>query len=68
MGLTCGLMPLLGTAHPPTAATTLIVAMGLLRTPAQLAVVMLAVVLLVLQGLAVNRLAGLPYPLWRARS
>ncbi|MEV6208934.1 hypothetical protein [Kitasatospora sp. NPDC051914] len=48
LGLACGLMPLLGTARPPAAATTLIVAMGLLRTPAQLAVVMLAVVLLVL--------------------
>lgn len=34
LGLTCGLMPLLGVAHPPAAATTLIVALGLLRTPA----------------------------------
>jgi len=65
LGLTCGLMPLLGVAHPPAGATTLIVAMGLLRTPAQLAVIMLAVVLLVVQGLLVNRLAGVPYPLWR---
>ncbi|GAA0654337.1 hypothetical protein GCM10010193_00570 [Kitasatospora atroaurantiaca] len=58
-------MPLLGVAHPPAGATTLIVAMGLLRTPGQLAVIMLAVVLLVVQGLLVNRLAGIPYPLWR---
>lgn len=66
LGLTCGLMPLLGVAHPPAAATTLIVALGLLRTPGQLAVMMLAVALLAAQGLVVNRLAGLPYPWWRA--
>jgi CBS-domain-containing membrane protein len=65
LGLTCGLMPLLGVAHPPAAATTLIVALGLLRTPLQLTVVMIAVVLLVAQGLAVNRLAGIAYPWWR---
>ncbi|WP_371483206.1 HPP family protein [Kitasatospora sp. NBC_00315] len=65
LGLTCGLMPLLGVAHPPAAATTLIVALGLLRTPLQLTVVMIAVVLLAAQGLLVNRLAGVPYPWWR---
>ncbi|WP_329500102.1 HPP family protein [Kitasatospora herbaricolor] len=65
LGLTCGLMPLFGVAHPPAAATTLIVALGLLRTPLQPTVVMIAVVLLVAQGLVVNRLAGIPYPWWR---
>lgn len=65
LGLTCGLMPLFGVAHPPAAATTLIVALGLLRTPLQLTVVMVAVALLVAQGLAVNRLAGIAYPWWR---
>ncbi|MFC9330075.1 HPP family protein [Kitasatospora sp. NPDC057015] len=65
LGLTCGLMPLFGVAHPPAAATTLIVALGLLRTPLQLTVVMIAVVLLVAQGLLVNRLAGVAYPWWR---
>ncbi|MFD0262947.1 HPP family protein [Kitasatospora indigofera] len=65
LGLTCGLMPLFGVAHPPAAATTLIVALGLLRTPLQLTVVMIAVVLLAAQGLLVNRLAGIPYPWWR---
>ncbi|MFE9423678.1 HPP family protein [Kitasatospora sp. NPDC006697] len=65
LGATCGLMPLLGVAHPPAGATTLIVALGLLRTPRQLSVVMLAVLVLVLQGVLVNRLAGIRYPLWR---
>ena len=50
--------------HPPAGATTLIVSLGILREPWQLAVLMLAVFLLVLQGLGINRLAGIPYPLW----
>lgn len=66
LGLTSGAMVWLKVPHPPAGATTLIVALGILREPWQLAVLMLAVVLLVIQGFAINRLAGLPYPLWRA--
>ena len=65
--LTLSLMIWLGVPHAPAGATTLIVSLGLLRTPAQLAILMLAVVLLILQGLVINRLAGLPYPLWSPR-
>lgn len=64
LGLTSGVMVLLGRSHPPAGATTLIVSLGLLRQPWQLAVLMVAVVLMVVQGFAINRLAGLPYPLW----
>jgi len=53
--------------HPPAGATTLIVSLGILREPWQLAVLMLAVVLLVAQGFVINRLAGLDYPLWAPR-
>jgi len=53
--------------HPPAGATTLIVSLGILREPWQLAVLMLAVVLLVIQGFVINRLAGIPYPLWSPR-
>jgi CBS-domain-containing membrane protein len=53
------------TPHPPAGATTLIVSLGILREPEQLAVLMLAVVLLVVQGFVINRLAGIPYPVWR---
>lgn len=67
LGLTSGLMVWLRVPHPPAGATTLIVSLGILRTPAQLAVLMLAVVLLTLQGLAINRLAGIDYPAWRPR-
>lgn len=64
LGLTSGLMVLFRAPHPPAGATTLIISLGILRTPAQLAVLMAAVVLLALQAIAINRLAGLPYPLW----
>jgi CBS-domain-containing membrane protein len=65
LGLTSGLMVLLRAPHPPAGATTLIVSLGLLRTPRQLGVLMAAVVLLCIQAIIINRLAGLPYPVWR---
>jgi CBS-domain-containing membrane protein len=65
LGLTSGLMVLLRAPHPPAGATTLIVSLGLLHTPLQLAVLMAAVILLCIQAVVINRLAGLPYPLWR---
>ena len=64
LGLTSGVMVVLGRAHPPAGATTLIVSLGLLREPWQLVVLMLAVVLMVAQGFVINRLAGLRYPRW----
>jgi CBS-domain-containing membrane protein len=64
LGLTSGAMVWAGVPHPPAGATTLIVSLGILREPEQLAVLMVAVVLLVAQGLAINRLAGIGYPLW----
>ncbi len=64
LGLTSGLMVWARVPHPPAGATTLIVSLGILHEPWQLAVLMLAVFLLVLQGLGINRLAGIPYPLW----
>lgn len=68
LGLTSGLMVLLRAPHPPAGATTLIISLGILHTPAQLAVLMVAVGLLTLQAIGINRLAGLPYPLWSAVS
>jgi len=66
LGLTSGAMVLLRSPHPPAGATTLIISLGILRTPAQMGVLMLAVGLLTLQAIVINRLAGLPYPLWSA--
>jgi CBS domain-containing membrane protein len=64
LGLTAGLMVLLKSPHPPAGATTLIVSLGILIQPWHLLLLMVAVVLLTLQALAINRLAGISYPLW----
>ena len=64
LGLTAGLMVLLKSPHPPAGATTLIISLGLLTKPLQLFILMVAVVLLTLQAIVINRLAGIPYPLW----
>jgi len=67
LGLTSGLMILAGTPHPPAGATTLIISLGVLNEFRQVSVLMLAVVLLTVQAITINRLAGIPYPLWRSR-
>ena len=68
LGLTSGAMVWARVPHPPAGATTLIVSLGILREPEQLVVLMVAVGLLVLQALAINRLAGIRYPVWSPRS
>ena len=64
LGLTAGCMIWVGTPHPPAGATTLIVSLGFLHTLGAVAVLMGGVALLVAQGLAVNRWAGIDYPIW----
>jgi CBS-domain-containing membrane protein len=64
LGLTSGAMVWAGVPHPPAGATTLIISLGILREPEQLAVLMVAVALLVVQAFAMNRLAGIDYPRW----
>jgi CBS-domain-containing membrane protein len=64
LGLTSGVMVWARVPHPPAGATTLIVSLGILREPDQLLVLMVAVALLVVQGYVINRLAGIPYPVW----
>jgi CBS-domain-containing membrane protein len=67
LGLTSGLMVLLKSPHPPAGATTLIVSLGILTQPKQLAVLLLAVVMLTVQAFVINRLAGIDYPVWSPR-
>jgi CBS-domain-containing membrane protein len=64
LGLTSGLMVLFKSPHPPAGATTLIISLGLITKPLLLIVLLVAVMILTLQALAINRLAGIPFPLW----
>jgi len=66
--LTLSLLVWLNVPHPPGGATAMIVALGLVRTPRDLTVLMIAVVLIIGQGIAISRLAGVPYPLWAPRN
>ncbi|HZO73819.1 MAG TPA: HPP family protein [Ktedonobacteraceae bacterium] len=68
LALTNALMVLFDASHPPAAATTLIVSLSIISKPLELAEVMVAVVLLTLQAIVINRLAGIPYPLWKSKT
>jgi CBS domain-containing membrane protein len=67
LAATGALMILLKAAHPPAGATTLIVALGIVTRPFHLVVIEVAVVLLTVQAVVINRLAGIDYPLWAGR-
>lgn len=64
LGLTSGLMVWARSPHPPAGATTLIVSLGILHRPSDLAILMVAVALLVAQAYVINRSAGITYPRW----
>ncbi|MGH9113995.1 MAG: HPP family protein [Acidimicrobiales bacterium] len=64
LGLTSAVMVWLRVPHPPAGATTLIVSLGILHEPDQLAILMVAVVLLTAQAYVINHLAGVDYPVW----
>jgi CBS-domain-containing membrane protein len=68
LAVTSGLMIWLRVPHPPAGATTLIVSLGILPRPVQLVALFAGIVALVVQGLVINRLAGVPYPLWAPKS
>ena len=66
LSATGAFMVLLDVSHPPAGATTLIVSLGIISRPRELVIIEVAVFLLVAQALVINRLAGLPYPMWNA--
>src|SRR6185437_8414126 len=68
LSVTGAFMVLLDVSHPPAGATTLIVSLGIISKPRELVIIEVAVLLLVIQALVINRLAGLHYPLWNAAS
>jgi CBS domain-containing membrane protein len=64
LSATGALMALLRVSHPPAGATTLIVSLGIISQPRELIIIEAAVILLTVQAFAINRLAGIPYPVW----
>jgi len=66
LSATGAFMVLLDVSHPPAGATTLIISLGIISKPRELVIIEVAVFLLVAQALVINRLAGLPYPMWNA--
>ncbi len=67
LSTTGALMVLFRVSHPPAGATTLIVSLGLISKPVHLLIIEAAVFLLVAHALLINRLAGLPYPMWEEK-
>jgi CBS-domain-containing membrane protein len=67
LSATGALMALLRVSHPPAGATTLIVSLGIISQPKELVIIEVAVILLTVQAFAINRLAGIPFPVWRKR-
>ena len=68
VALTALLINGVGLPHPPAVSSTLVVALGVLRTPVALAVMAAACVLTVALCVTVNRLAGAASPLWSPRA
>ena len=67
LSATGALMALFRVSHPPAGATTLIVSLGVISQPRELVIIEVAVILLTLQAFFINRLAGIPYSIWRRR-
>jgi CBS domain-containing membrane protein len=64
LSATGALMALLRISHPPAGATTLIVSLGIISQPKELVIIEVAVTLLTIQAFVINRIAGIPYPVW----
>jgi CBS-domain-containing membrane protein len=64
LAVTALVLLLLDAPHPPAGATTLIVSLGLLRTPTQLVIAAGAVVLVTVVDWVFNRATGRAMPVW----
>ncbi|CAA9463110.1 MAG: hypothetical protein AVDCRST_MAG14-2785 [uncultured Rubrobacteraceae bacterium] len=67
VALTGAVLLLLRSSHPPTGATTLIVSLGFLQTSLEMTMLMVGVVILTVAGWLINRLLGVPVPVWVAK-
>ena len=63
LALTSAILVLFNLEHPPAVSTTLIVSLGFMSSSAELAALMLAVLLVTAQAIVMNRRAGFLYPL-----
>jgi CBS domain-containing membrane protein len=61
---TGAVMILLKAPHPPAGATTLIISLGIVTRPFHLLIIEVAVAVLTIQAMVINRLAGIDYPRW----
>ncbi len=68
VAVTSGILVLSQTRHPPAGVTALIVSLGLLTTPRKLAAIATGVVLITVAGWSINRVFGVPVPIWSARN
>ena len=68
LALAGAVLLLLRASHPPAGATVLIVSLGLLKTPIELAMIMAGVAVLVAAGWLINRALGTPFPVWYPKS
>ena len=68
LAATGALTVLLKSEHAPAGATTLIVSLGIVYKPFHLLLIETSVILLTLQAIIINRIAGLHYPLWKSGS
>lgn len=64
LALTEALLILLRAEHPPAGATVLIVSLGLLSTPVRVLVMAASIVLITVTGWSINRICGVPMPIW----
>ena len=67
LAVTCLLLVRFSCPHPPACAGALVVALGAVTTWLELLLMAVAVVLLAAQAVVLNRLAGVPVPVWSPR-
>jgi CBS domain-containing membrane protein len=64
LGFTGLILRLIRAAHPPAGATTVIVSLGLLSTGHQMWILFLGVLIVAIPAGIINRVLGVPAPLW----
>jgi CBS domain-containing membrane protein len=68
IALTGALMVFFRVTHPPAGATALVISLGVFTKAYQLPIMEMAVIILTVQAIIVNKLAGVDYPTWTPRT